>query len=151
MDNQQGPAIEHRELCSTLPGSLVGRGFGGEWIHVNVWLSPFPVQVKLTTLLICYAPIQTKFKKNRRIILGFAGTSKRSVQVAEMKVVKYDLLWNMSWRNSQQTWLVDQMWGVKIMELIFIEMNNNSFSRGNQRIFIQTNFEMPIKHPRLRS
>lgn len=39
------------------------------------------------------------------------------------------------------------MWGVKIMELIFIEMNNNSFSKGNQRIFIQTKFKRPIKYP----
>ena len=88
--------------------------------------------------------------KNWRIILGFAGTrveAKRWVQVAEMKVVKYDLIWNMSWRYSQQTQLVGQMWGVKIMELIFIEMNSNSFSKGNQRIFIQNKFKMPIKYP----
>ena len=27
---QQGPTVEHRELCSVLCGSLAGRGFGGE-------------------------------------------------------------------------------------------------------------------------
>ena len=28
MDNQQGPAMQHRELCSTSRGSLDGKGFG---------------------------------------------------------------------------------------------------------------------------
>ena len=25
-----------------------GRGYGGEWIHVDVWLSPFAVHLKLS-------------------------------------------------------------------------------------------------------
>ena len=25
----------------------MGEGFGGEWIHVHVWLSPFAVHLKL--------------------------------------------------------------------------------------------------------
>ena len=29
MDNQQGPTVEHRELCSMLCGSLDGRGVCG--------------------------------------------------------------------------------------------------------------------------
>ena len=29
------------ELCSILCASLDGGKFGGEWIHVYVWLSPF--------------------------------------------------------------------------------------------------------------
>ena len=29
MDKQQGPAVEHRGLCSMLHGSLVGRGVWG--------------------------------------------------------------------------------------------------------------------------
>ena len=36
MDNQQGPAGQHVELCSMLCGSLDGKGVGGEWIHVYV-------------------------------------------------------------------------------------------------------------------
>ena len=28
MDNQQGPAMQHRELCSTSCGSLDGKGLG---------------------------------------------------------------------------------------------------------------------------
>ena len=30
MDNQQGPTVQHRELCSMLHGSLGGRGVLGE-------------------------------------------------------------------------------------------------------------------------
>ena len=29
MDDQQGPVVEHRELCSMLSGSLDGRGVWG--------------------------------------------------------------------------------------------------------------------------
>ena len=39
----------------------MGAGFGGEWIHVYVWLSPFAVYLKLLhCLLIIYTPIQNK-------------------------------------------------------------------------------------------
>ena len=48
------------EFFSVLHDSLDGRGFGGEWIHVCVWLSPFSFHLKLTTLLICYACMHTK-------------------------------------------------------------------------------------------
>ena len=33
---------------SMLGGSLDGRGFGGQWIHVYLWLSPFNVCPKLS-------------------------------------------------------------------------------------------------------
>ena len=33
MENQQGPAGQHRELCSMSHGSLDGRGAGGEGIQ----------------------------------------------------------------------------------------------------------------------
>ena len=48
MENQQGPTVEHRELCSMLCGSQDGRGVGGEWTHVYVQLSPFAVHQKLS-------------------------------------------------------------------------------------------------------
>ena len=38
---------------------LMGREFGGEWIHVYVWLSLFTVPLT-TTLLISDTPIQNK-------------------------------------------------------------------------------------------
>ena len=39
----------------------MGGEFGGEWIHVYVWLSPFTVPPKtITTLLIGYNRIQNK-------------------------------------------------------------------------------------------
>ena len=38
---------KRRELCS-LSGSLDGRGVGGEWIRVCVWLSPYAVHLKLS-------------------------------------------------------------------------------------------------------
>ena len=36
MDNQQGPTLQHMELCLMLCGSLEREEFGGEWIHVYV-------------------------------------------------------------------------------------------------------------------
>ena len=56
MDNQPGPTVEHMELCSMLCSNLEGKEFGGEWIHVYVWLRPFqrkamPKNVQTTTEL----------------------------------------------------------------------------------------------------
>ena len=45
-------------LCGSLDGE-----FGGEWIQVCVWRSPFAVQLKLTTLLISYSNTKYKVKK----------------------------------------------------------------------------------------
>lgn len=45
---KQGPAVEHRELCSMSCGSLDGRGVWGEWTHAYVRLSPFAVHLKLS-------------------------------------------------------------------------------------------------------
>ena len=48
MENPQGPAVGHRELCSVLRGGLDGRGVWGGWMHVYVGLSPFAVHLKLS-------------------------------------------------------------------------------------------------------
>ena len=40
MDNQQGPTVQHRELCAMLCGCLEGWKFEGEWTRACVWLSP---------------------------------------------------------------------------------------------------------------
>ena len=48
MDNQHSPTVQHRELCATLCAAWMGGEFGGEGIHVYVWLSPFAVHRKLS-------------------------------------------------------------------------------------------------------
>ena len=48
MDNQQGPTVQHRELCLMLCTAWMGGMFRGEWIHVCIWLSPFAVHLKLS-------------------------------------------------------------------------------------------------------
>ena len=49
MDNQQGPTLWHTKLYSVLPVWIAREGgFGEEWIHVCVWLSPFAVHLKLS-------------------------------------------------------------------------------------------------------
>ena len=34
--------------CSMSVAAWMGGEFGGEWIHVHVWLSPFAVHLKLS-------------------------------------------------------------------------------------------------------
>ena len=56
MDNQQGPTVEHRELCSLLGGSLDGRGV---WGKTDTWVcmaSPF------VTLFVNWLYPNTKYK-----------------------------------------------------------------------------------------
>ena len=63
MDNQQGPTVQHRELCWMLCGSLDGRGVWGRmntYICVALHCPPGTI----TALLISYTPMQNKeFKK----------------------------------------------------------------------------------------
>ena len=69
MDHQQGPTVQHRELCSMLCGSLDGRGVWGEnGSNVYIQLSPFAVHLKLSQqcLLISYSLIQNKKLKKKR-------------------------------------------------------------------------------------
>ena len=51
-----------RELCSVYMAAWMGAGFGGGWIHVYVWLSPFTIHQTLWKhgLLTCYSLIQNK-------------------------------------------------------------------------------------------
>ena len=48
MENQQGPAVQHRELWSILCAGWMGGVFGGEWKHVHVWLSASALHLKLS-------------------------------------------------------------------------------------------------------
>ena len=47
MDNQEGPTVEHRELCSVSCGSQDEAGVWERWIHVYVCLGPLVVHLKL--------------------------------------------------------------------------------------------------------
>ena len=61
MDNQQGLySTWNSAQCYLTAG--VGGEFGGQWIHEDVWLSPFTVHLKLSQhcLLIGYTPVQNK-------------------------------------------------------------------------------------------
>jgi len=40
--------VQHMELCSMLLVAWMTGEFGGEWICVYVWLSPFAVHLKLS-------------------------------------------------------------------------------------------------------
>ena len=66
MGNQQGPTLQHRELCSMLCGSLDGRGV---WGRIDICMAEFfcyPPEI-ITTLLISYILIQNKkFNKNKK-------------------------------------------------------------------------------------
>ena len=58
MDNQQGPTVQHGELCSLSCGGLEGRGVRvstDPWICMAESLCP---PETITTLLISYSPIQ---------------------------------------------------------------------------------------------
>ena len=49
-------------LCSRLDG----RGHGGKWIQVNVWLRPFPVLLKLLHCYLANPNTKKKFKKKKK-------------------------------------------------------------------------------------
>ena len=44
MDNQQGPTVQHMELCSVLRGNLDGKAVWGKMSTVHAWLSPLLCQ-----------------------------------------------------------------------------------------------------------
>jgi len=68
MDNQQGPTVWHRELCSMLCGSLDGRAVWGRMdTCICMAESPCCSPGTITTLLISYTPIQNKkFLKKKK-------------------------------------------------------------------------------------
>ena len=48
MDNQQVSTVQHMELSQSYVAAWMGGEFGGEWMHVYVWPSPFSVHPKLS-------------------------------------------------------------------------------------------------------
>ena len=61
IDNQQGPPVQHRELCSMLRGILDGREVQGRMdTCIGMAQSLCSSPETITTLLIGYTPIQNK-------------------------------------------------------------------------------------------
>ena len=48
MDNEQGPTVYTGHSAQSYVAAWMGEGFGGERIHVYVWLNHFPVHSKLS-------------------------------------------------------------------------------------------------------
>ena len=64
MDNQQGPTVQHMELCSVLGGSLDGRGVLGRTdTFICMAESHHCSPETVTSMLISYTPIQNKTLK----------------------------------------------------------------------------------------
>ena len=60
MDNQQGPSVDHIELCSLLCGSLYGRGVEMRMDTCVCMGESLWVPLETITLLISYIPKQNK-------------------------------------------------------------------------------------------
>ena len=60
MGNQRGPTLSTGSSAQCHVAAWMGGEFGGEQIHVYVWLSPFALHLKLSQhgLLIGYTPMQ---------------------------------------------------------------------------------------------
>ena len=43
MDNKRGPAVSSGKAAQCQAAAWMGGEFGGKWIHVYAWLSPFTV------------------------------------------------------------------------------------------------------------
>ena len=62
MDNQQGPTVQHMELCSVLCGSLDGSGAGRRMGTCVCMAEALLCSSKtVTTLLAGYIPVQKNF------------------------------------------------------------------------------------------
>ena len=70
MNNQQGP-ISTWNSAQCYVAAWMGEEFGGEWIHIHVWLSPFAVHLTLSeTVLVGYTPVQNKNVFLKEYFLG---------------------------------------------------------------------------------
>ena len=80
MDNQQGPTVQPRELCSMLCGSLDGRGLWGRMDTCICVAESLPCSLEtITTLLIGCTPIYSKKFNPSLLFETFSGcTSQRA-------------------------------------------------------------------------
>ena len=69
LDNQQGPTVQHRELCSIFCNNLIGKRIWKR-IHICICIteSLCCTPETNTTLLINYTPIENKKLKKKRCI-----------------------------------------------------------------------------------
>lgn len=58
-DDQRGPTVQHRELCSGVCGSWTGGELGGEWTQLHERPGP-SCSPETVTLLVGCTPIQNK-------------------------------------------------------------------------------------------
>ena len=73
-DNQQGPTAQHRELCSTLCGSLDGRGVWGRMDTCIAMAEFLPSSLEtISMLLICYTSIQNTNLKKKDVVHIYNG------------------------------------------------------------------------------
>ena len=75
--------MELSKLC----GRLDGKGLGGEWIYMCVWLSPFVVYLKLSQHCLLIAIPQYKIKSSKK---------KKGVVTKKMAERELPLLWGVS-------------------------------------------------------
>ena len=68
-DNQQGPTVQHKELCSRLRGSLDGREVWGRMETCTCMAEFFCcLPETITTLLTGYTPVKNKKLKNKHYL-----------------------------------------------------------------------------------
>ena len=80
MGNQKGPAVQHRELCSVLGGSLDGKGAWGRMdTHVCMAESLHCSPETITTLLIGYMPISRRLWHPTPVLLPGKSHGRRSL------------------------------------------------------------------------
>ena len=77
----------------------MGREFGAEWIHIQAWLSPFAVHLKLSQhcLFITYTPTQSKTFEEKR---NGATTSPQNRIACHAK--KYERCCVLIWQRSER-------------------------------------------------
>ena len=88
MDNQQGPAVQHRELCSVLCGSLGGRGAWGRVDTCVCMAEPLRCPPEtITTLLIGYTLIKITSSKKKKKAQVFIHTPCRTFETEESVLI----------------------------------------------------------------
>ena len=86
MDNPQGLLYSTGNSAECYVAAWMGKEFGGEWIHVYVWLSPFAVYLKLSQH--CYSAILQYKIKNLKEKKRYIDKKKKDWNRGRKKKVK---------------------------------------------------------------